>query len=403
MGKKIILTGGGTAGHVTPNIALLPGLRELGYEIRYIGSIDGMEKGLIEAQGIPYDGIHTGKFRRYHGKQTIQNADNLLKGLYEASVQRRDIEKLNRQDLHNVRLGMREAADLIKTYQPDIVFSKGGYVSVPVVVAAHRAGVPVIIHESDMTPGLANRLSFSSATKICCNFPETMSMLPPEKAVLSGSPIRHELLCGSRELGLRFTGLSGKKPVLLMIGGSLGARKLNEVLREALPLLLPEYDIIHLCGRGNLAPEFSDTEGYVQYEYISKELKDLFAASDIVFSRAGANAICELLALQKPNLLVPLTNKVSRGDQIKNARSFEKQGFSKVIEEENLTPETLADGLRDLYEHRKEYSATMDLSTQSSGVEVVLSLIRELAESAPAEKKRTGKITIKHKEKNEEK
>ena len=353
MSRTIILTGGGTAGHVTPNIALLPGLRARGFEIRYIGSYAGMEKGLIEQEGIPYDGISTGKFRRYLSLKNISDIGHVLKG-------------------------MREAKALLKKYQPDVVFSKGGFVSVPVVRAAKALKIPVIIHESDMTPGLANKLCYSAAKKICCNFPETVEMLPKEKAVLSGSPIREQLLSGSREKGLQFAGFSGEKPVLLMIGGSSGARKLNEVLREALPNLLSDFDIIHLCGKGNLDETLKDQPGYVQYEYISAELPDLFAACDIVFSRAGANAICELLALQKPTLLVPLSAAVSRGDQILNARSFEKQGFSMLVEEENLTAKLLTEKLHELYENRASYIEAMQKSSQKNGVEVILGLIDEI-------------------------
>ena len=353
MSKKIVLTGGGTAGHVTPNLALLPGLYARGFEVRYIGSKSGMEQGLIEAAGVPYDGISTGKFRRYLSFKNVTDIGRVLKGLSEAKK-------------------------LLKEYRPDVVFSKGGFVSVPVVRAAKSLHIPVIIHESDMTPGLANKLSYSAASKVCCNFPETVQLLPEGKGVLSGSPIRAELLSGSREAGLAFAGLSGEKPVLLMIGGSSGARRLNEVLREALPKLLPQFDVIHLCGKGNLSTALEDTPGYRQYEYISEELKDLFAAADIVFSRAGANAICELLALKKPHLLVPLSKAVSRGDQILNARSFEKQGFSMVIEEEDLTPEVLTDALKKLYEERETYIVSMEGSAQKNGVDTILSLIDEL-------------------------
>ncbi len=353
MSKKIVLTGGGTAGHVTPNIALLPGLRERGFEIRYIGSYQGMEKGLIEAEGIPYDGIATGKLRRYLSKENLKDVKNVIHGLGEAKK-------------------------LLSDIKPDIVFSKGGFVSVPVVLAAHRLHIPVIIHESDMTPGLANKICFNAASKICCNFPETVERLPKHKAVLSGSPIRSELLSGSREAGLSFTGLSGEKPVLLMIGGSSGARKLNEVLREALDRLLPDFDIIHLCGKGNLDESLKDKAGYVQYEYISAELKDLFACCDIVFSRAGANAICELLALGKPALLCPLSRQASRGDQILNAQSFEKQGFSMMLEEEALTADSLVGNLQTLYQNREKYREAMKASTQKSGVSVILGLIDEI-------------------------
>ena len=382
MTKKIVLTGGGTAGHVTPNLALLPGLRERGFEILYIGSLEGIEKTLMENAGVEYRGIPTGKFRRYSGVSTIKKAGNVFRGFYEAAKERREVDRQNRKDLNNVVEGRREALDLIREFEPDIVFSKGGYVSVPVVAAAHKLGVPAIIHESDMTPGLANRLVFRYAEKICCNFPETLSFLPHEKGVLSGSPIRDELLSGSREAGLEFAGFSGEKPVLLMIGGSMGARRLNETLRAALDAILKDFDVIHLCGKGNLSEALEGTPGYVQYEYISEELKDLFAAADIVFSRAGANAICELLALKKPNLLVPLSKAASRGDQILNARSFEKQGFSMVIEEEFLTPESLVSSLKKLYADRAVYTAAMEKSPLQNGVSTVLSLIDELTASA---------------------
>jgi len=353
MTKRIVLTGGGTAGHVTPNIALLPGLRERGFDIHYIGSYDGIEKSMIEKEGIAYHGISTGKLRRYLCKENLE-------------------------DIQHINHGVTEAKQLMDELKPDIVFSKGGFVAVPVVWAARYAHVPSIIHESDMTPGLANKLCFTSASKICCNFPETLQHLPKDKAVLSGSPIRKELLSGSKEAALTFTGLSGEKPILLMIGGSLGARKLNAMLRSSLEELLPQYDIIHLCGKGNLDQTLAGKEGYVQYEFISDELRDLFAASDIVFSRAGANAICELLALHKPNLLVPLSRAASRGDQILNAKSFMEQGYSYTIEEENLTKESFLSGLSYVYENRETYIQKMAESPMSNGVDVILSLIDEL-------------------------
>ena len=354
--KKILLTGGGTAGHVTPNLALLPHLRAEGFDIYYIGSKDGIEKKLMEAEGVRYDGISTGKLRRY-------------------------LSLKNLTDPARVIHGFNHAAALIRKYKPDVVFSKGGYVAVPVVLAANIFRIPIIIHESDMTPGLANKMCMNAARKVCCNFPETMKLLPPEKAVLSGSPIREELLSGSREAGFAFTGLTPDKPVLLMMGGSSGSRAVNAALRAALDDLLPEFNIVHLCGKGNLDESLAQP-GYVQYEYISAELKDLFAIADVVLSRAGANAICELLALKKPNLLVPLPAAVSRGDQILNAKSFAAQGFSKVLNEEDITTETLTAALRDLYYNRETYIQAMEKSGQNNGVEIVMGLIRELSGSA---------------------
>ena len=351
--KKIILTGGGTAGHVTPNIALIPRLKELGYEVSYIGSYDGIEKKLIEAEGIPYYGISSGKLRRYFDLKNFSDPFRVLKGI-------------------------REAKALIKKIDPDIVFSKGGFVSVPVVRAAASRHVPVIIHESDMTPGLANKLSIPAASKICCNFPETVATLPAGKAVLTGSPIRSELLSGSREKGLAFTGLTGEKPVLMIIGGSLGATPVNDAVRRILPELLKTFDVVHLCGKGKLDDSLKDTAGYRQYEYIREELPDLFALSDIVISRAGANAICELLALKKPNLLIPLSAKVSRGDQILNAASFEKQGFSLVVDEDTMTDDKLLEAVNKLYAERDNYRRAMEKTTQKDSVTVITELIEEM-------------------------
>ena len=335
--KRIVLTGGGTAGHVTPNIALLPKLQELGYDVHYIGSYNGIEKTLMEGCHVPYYGISSGKLRRYFDLKNFSDPFKVLKGFSEASK-------------------------LLKNLKPDVVFSKGGFVSVPVVIAAAKQRIPVVIHESDMTPGLANKLSIPAASKVCCNFPETLNHLPKGKAVLSGSPIREELLTGNREKALQFTGLTGKKPVLLIIGGSLGSVVVNEAVRGILPTLLKKFEIIHLCGKGKLDQTLTAMNGYVQYEYISDELKDLFALSDIVISRAGANSICEFLALRKPALLIPLSAAASRGDQILNAHSFEKQGFAAVLEEEQLTGESLEKALTDLWENRDAYVSAMAAS-----------------------------------------
>ncbi len=351
--KRIVLTGGGTAGHVTPNIALLPKLSQLGYEVHYIGSYQGIEKTLIENCKIPYYGISSGKLRRYFDLKNFSDPFKVLKGFSEASK-------------------------LLKKIKPDVVFSKGGFVSVPVVLAAKRQHIPVVIHESDMTPGLANKLAIPAASKVCCNFPETIPHLPKGKAVLSGSPIREELLTGDRKNALRFTGLSGNKPVLLIIGGSLGSVVVNEAVRSVLPQLLKRFDIIHLCGKGKLDQTLTAMNGYVQYEYISDELKDLFALSDIVISRAGANSICEFLALRKPALLIPLSAAASRGDQILNARSFQKQGFASVLEEEQLNGETLLHALEELWENRQTYIDTMSQSPMGNAIETITGLLEEL-------------------------
>lgn len=350
--KKIILTGGGTAGHVTPNIALLPALKEAGYEVEYIGSYNGMEKELIEKEGIPYHGISSGKLRRY-------------------------FDWKNFSDPFRVIHGYGQARSLIKRIKPAIIFSKGGFVSVPVVLAAKSLHVPAIIHESDMTPGLANRIAMRGAVKICCNFPETLKYLPEGKGVLTGSPIRQQLLHGDRQKALEFTGLPGEKPILLIIGGSLGSVFINNAVRGAIDELLERFEIIHLCGKGNLDHSLDGKKGYVQYEYISKELPDLFAAADLVISRAGANAICELLALHKPNILIPLSRNASRGDQILNANSFKKQGFSYVIEEEQVNEKTLSEAIHYVADHKDEYKKAMSESGQMDSIKKIVDLIKE--------------------------
>ena len=352
--KRILLTGGGTAGHVTPNIALLPRLRELGYDISYMGSYDGIEKKLITEFQIPYYGISSGKLRRYFDPKNFSDPFKVLKGYGEA-----------------VRI--------IRKLKPDVVFSKGGFVSVPVVLAAKRCKVPCIIHESDMTPGLANKLAIPAASKVCCNFPETLQYLPKDKAVLSGSPIRQELLHGDALAARKFTGLTDDKPVILVMGGSLGAAAVHEAVRKILPTLLKDFHVIHLCGKGKLDASLSGLSGYVQYEYINEELKDLFALADIVISRAGANSICELLALHKPNLLIPLSAAASRGDQILNARSFEKQGFSLVLEEEAISNEVLLQTIHRLYDERASFSEAMKASRQTDSIDTIVGLIEEAA------------------------
>ncbi len=353
---RIVLTGGGTAGHVTANLALLPRLREMGCEIRYIGSHDGIERRLLTEAGVPYRSVDTGKLRRYRDLRNLTDPFRVLRGVFQA---RR----------------------LLREWRPDLVFSKGGFVAVPVVWAARLLHIPVVSHESDMTPGLANRLTLGCASRICCNFPETVQRLPAGKAVLTGSPIREELLRGSREDGLRRCGFTGEKPVLMVIGGSLGSVAVNEAVRKNMDTLLADFDIVHLCGRGNLAASSDGRPGYRQYEYLTEELRDVYAMAELVISRAGANVICELLALRKPNILIPLPLEASRGDQILNARSFERQGFSLVLDQHALEREAglLPEAVRAVYERRDMYRETMAHADAANGVSAVLRVLCETA------------------------
>ena len=331
---------------------MLPSLKEAGYEIAYMGSYDGIEKRLIGDFDLPYVGISTGKFRRY-------------------------LDFKNLTDPFRVIKGFSEARKFLKEYRPDVVFSKGGFVAVPVVRAAASLGIPCIIHESDMTPGLANKICVPVARKVCCNFPETLKLLPEDKAVLTGSPIRAELAQGNKVAGLDLCGFNANTPVIMVIGGSLGAANVNKAVRAALPSLLGDFQVVHLCGKDKIDNLLLNTPGYKQFEYIKAELKDLFAIADVVISRAGANAICELLALKKPNILIPLPASSSRGDQLLNAKSFEAQGFSIVINEEDLTTELLVDKVHELYFSRQTFRDAMSDSGQMDSVRRIVQLLEE--------------------------
>ena len=351
--KKIVMTGGGTAGHVTPNLALVPLLKEAGYEISYIGSYTGIEKKLVEDAGITYYGISSGKLRRYHDWKNFTDPFRVIKGFSEAN-------------------------QLLKHIQPDVVFSKGGFVSVPVVMAAGRQHIPAIIHESDMTPGLANKLAIPFATKVCCNFPETLAYLPEGKAVHTGSPIRQELFSGNKESSLAFCGFNADKPVMLIMGGSIGSRFINNAVWDSLDKLLETFQIVHLVGKGNINNSVIGKQGYQQYEFISEQLNDIFAMTDIMISRSGANSISEILALKIPNILIPLSAAASRGDQILNAESYEKQGFSTVLQEEELTSELLLNSVNKVYENRASIIRKMEESKLLDANSVIMNLLENI-------------------------
>ncbi len=350
MGHKIVLTGGGTAGHVTPNLALLPALTKAGFEATYIGSVDGIEKGLAQNAHLTYYGIAVGKLRRYFDPKNFSDPFRVIKGFFQARK-------------------------ILKSIRPDIVFSKGGFVAVPVVRAAASLKIPCIIHESDITPGLANRLCIPAADIVCCNFPETFDLIPPEKAHLTGSPIRKELFEGSAERGREFVGFTDDKPVIMVIGGSQGSAAINGAIRDSLNDLLKDFNIVHLTGKDKMDNMLLTVDGYKQYEYLTEELPDIFAMADIVVSRSGANAIGELLALHKPNLLIPLPSASSRGDQIMNAKSYEEQGFSMVLSEEDMTTRLLISKIRELYETRDKYIQVMTDSKQRDAISAIMELI----------------------------
>ena len=339
--KRIVLTGGGTAGHVTPNLALIPHLAAAGWDIVYIGSAGGMERGLVEPTGVPFYEVATGKLRRY-----------------------RDLKNLS--DPFRVLKGTAQAAALMGKLRPNVVFSKGGFVSVPVVYGAALHGVPVVLHESDLTPGLAN--------KLCAPFAKAV-----RHGVYTGTPLRDELFAGQRKSGLAAFSLSGEKPVLMVTGGSSGAQAINAAVRAALPKLLPDFDVLHLCGKGNLDPDLDRYAGYRQIEYLTDRMRDAFACADVLVSRAGSNTLCEILALKKPSLLIPYPKGASRGDQVENAASFAARGLAQVLDQARLTPESLLAAVRALYASKDELRARMDEEPAANGTKKVLEILEQTA------------------------
>ncbi len=353
MAKKIVLTGGGTLGHVTPHLALIPHLQAKGYEIHYIGTENGMEAPRMKAvDGIIYHAVKSGKLRRYHSWQNFTDPFRVIAGAFQS-------------------------ARLMGKIRPDVVFSKGGFVAVPVVFGAWLHRIPVLCHESDLTPGLANKLCRPFARRFATTFPECAQALGP-KAEMTGTPLRRELFQGDREKGLALFGFDGSKPVLLMMGGSSGAQSVNAALRSALPSLLDQFDVAHICGKGNLDEGLKGTAGYAQREFLNEELPDALACTDLVLSRAGANALCEFQELGRPMLLIPYPKGASRGDQILNAASLEKRGLCMVLQQENMTPETLVKALEDTWARREELSAALKNAPPADGTKRVLEMIEEV-------------------------
>lgn len=346
------MTGGGSAGHVTPNLALIPKLIELGYEIEYIGTEDGIERKIIEKENIKYHIIESGKLRRYFDLKNFTDPIKVIKGIEQSKK-------------------------IIKNEKPDIIFSKGGFVSVPVVIAASKCNVPVIAHESDITPGLANKIASFYCNKICVTFPETLGIIKKGKGILTGTPIREVILQGSKIIGHKICGFEENKPILLIVGGSLGSKFINDIIRGSIKELERDYNLVHVCGKGNIDYSLINEKGYRQFEYINEELPHIMNAADIIISRAGANFIFEILALKKPNLLIPLSKKSSRGDQILNADSFEKSGYSMVIQEEELNSKILNEKLRNLYENRQKYIKNMNSCSTKNGVYDIIEVIKE--------------------------
>jgi UDP-N-acetylglucosamine--N-acetylmuramyl-(pentapeptide) pyrophosphoryl-undecaprenol N-acetylglucosamine transferase len=347
---RILFTGGGSAGHVTPNIALIKKFRSEGWSIFYIGSAKGIEKELILKLNIPYFEISTGKLRRYFSWQNFIDPIKIIYGIFQAFF-------------------------LCLKIKPNVVFSKGGFVAIPVVVSSWLLRIPIVVHESDLTPGLANKLSFGFASKICVTFDETKKYIKNlDKIIITGTPIREELLCGDLDRGLKLCGFSEDKKIILVYAGGLGSENINKIIRELLPRLLVKFQIIHICGKNKLDNNLT-LQGYKQFEYLHEEFADVLACANIVICRAGANSIYELLTLNKPHILIPLPKSVSRGDQIFNAVYFLKRGFSQVIFEEALSPIKLYDMVLWIDQHEAEVINNLAGFTKLNSVKLIYDII----------------------------
>ena len=350
--KLIFMAGGGTAGHINPNLALVEPLQKAGYRVEYMGQKNEMEYPLVTAAGLPFHKVASGRLHRSLNPDTLLTPFRIVKGVFQA-------------------------IKAIRKEKPALIFCKGGFACVPVAIAGKLTGTKVILHESDLTPGLANKLCAPFASKICVTFEQTLQHLPKEKTVFTGTPIRASLKNGSREKGFELTGLDpAGKPVLMVVGGSQGAGALNDVIGENLEALLADYQIVHLYGGEASGYVPKEAKGYFALGYAKEEMADLFAMTDLVLSRAGANAINEFLLLQLPSILVPLPLTVSRGDQILNAQHFE-EGFSYVLPQEKLDLQSLQSALMHVQEHRGEYLSAMGASAAKNGTTEVLKVILE--------------------------
>ena len=361
--KKIALTGGGTAGHITPNLALIPELKNRGYDIIYIGSKNGMESTILPKAGIPFYGVTTDKLRRYFDVKNFLMPFNVIKGINEA-------EKV------------------LKKQNVDIVFSKGGFVAVPIVIAANKLKIPIVSHEADISPGLANRLAAPRSKVICCNFEETAKIFG-KKGIHTGSPIRDVVLKGDREKGIRLLNFKADKPILFITGGSLGSQYINNLIRKNIYELINRYNVVHQCGVGKMSSQcLTDKESlafqsemiknsYKEFEIISDDLPDIFAASDFVISRAGANIIFELLALKKPSLLIPLSKKASRGDQILNAKSFEAKKYAITLleEDQDEKPWLFIEKLDELEKKKDSMIDAMNRAKENNAIKKICDVI----------------------------
>ncbi len=352
----VIFTGGGSAGHVTPNFPLMQALQARGIQVHYLGSETGIERGLVTAQQIPYYPISTGKLRRYWSWQNFLMPFQLFKGIAQSAY-------------------------YCYRQKPQVIFSKGGFVALPVVIGAWLNRIPVVVHESDLSPGLANRLSFPFAKKICVTFPKTIDYLKKQQKVcITGLPIRPFLYQGDRQRGLNFCGFTTQKPVLLVIAGSLGSQEINERIRRLRAELTKIFQIIHICGEGKLDLSLQAIVNYQQFAYLQAPLADVLACADLVLSRAGATTICELFALKKPHILLPLSRKASRGDQWQNANYFSKQGLSDTVDLDQASDQELFDAILQSYQKIPLTLQRFNALSSADSVSLIMDQLRKWVE-----------------------
>jgi UDP-N-acetylglucosamine--N-acetylmuramyl-(pentapeptide) pyrophosphoryl-undecaprenol N-acetylglucosamine transferase len=355
--RHVLFTGGGSAGHVVPSLPLIEHFAAAGSRISYVGSSEGPERDLIAPLKVPFFAIRSGKLRRYWSWRNVADVWWILVGLFQAIV-------------------------LMGRLRPSIVFSKGGYAAFPVVVGAWIWRIPVVAHESDLTPGLANRLSLPFVAAVCTTFAVTEFPVRNRPVIHTGTPLRAELMRGDGDRGRALLHTPRERPLIVVFGGSLGADALNRVVREALKRLLEFATVAHVCGPKRTDSSLSHLAGYHQFEYVGADWGDLLAAADVVVSRAGANSLYELVALRKPHLLVPLPRSASRGDQISNAAYAQSHGWSRVVAEEELDAARLDADVRAIYADRERLAKVLEGAGLGDGTQAVADVIRRYARQA---------------------
>ena len=345
--KTIIITGGGTAGHVTPALALVDTLQKNGYNIHYIGG-NGIEKEIVtKYKNITYHEISCEKLRRSLSLKNLLIPFKVIKGICQTKT-------------------------IIKEIKPNVIFSKGGFVALPVVIAGHQKHIPIIGHESDMSMGLANKIIYKYCDKMCFSFEKTAQDYT-KKGIYTSSPIRKEIFMGNKNKIIDKYHLQDR-PTILIFGGSLGARAINEAVRNSLNDL-SKYNILHIVGKNNIDKKYDNFCNYHQIDF-TNNIQDYFAASDIVICRAGSNSINELLYINKPMILIPLPKGNSRGDQIDNAKYFEKMGYAKVLYQENLSPKTLKENIEEMYKYKQKYVEKMKNAPKPDAVKEICNIIQ---------------------------